>query len=92
MVDRQREAPMISRLLFSLLLAALAAFVTLALLGLWDRYVKETAELGFNGIYERYLASQANFPNDPNGYRAAVDVDRKRQLGNVGLETTALEE
>jgi hypothetical protein len=59
------------------------------LIGLWDRYSQETAALGFGGIYERYLASQAGFPDDP---RAAIEVDRRRQAGNVVPETTPLEE
>jgi hypothetical protein len=45
---------------------AVACFVLLVLIGLWDRYSQETEALGFNGIYERYLASQAGFPDDPS--------------------------
>jgi hypothetical protein len=37
---------------------------------LWDRYSQETEALGFSGVYERYLASQAGFGDDAQGYRA----------------------
>ena len=62
----------------------------LALIGLGDRYSQETKALGFNGIYERYLASQASFPDDPKAYRAAVEAKRARQ--GVGRETAVIEE
>jgi hypothetical protein len=39
---------------------------------LWERYTEETAALGFSGIYERYLAGQAGFGDDAQGYRAAL--------------------
>jgi hypothetical protein len=60
----------------SLVLLALAGFVALVLIGLADRYSRETATLGFSGAYERYQASLAGFPDDPAGYRAAA---RRRQ-------------
>ena len=62
-------------------------FVLLVLIGLWDRYEKEATALGFSGPYERYLASQAGFPNDPKAYHAAM-FERARQ-GVVGPEMTA---
>jgi hypothetical protein len=42
------------------------------LIGLADRYSRETATLRFPGAYERYQAFLAGFPDDPGGYRAAV--------------------
>jgi hypothetical protein len=50
---------MISRILLSLAALALVGFADLVLIGLWDRHSQETAALGFSGVYERYLASQA---------------------------------
>jgi uncharacterized membrane protein YqjE len=58
---------MIGRIIFTLAALAVASFVLLVLIGVWDRYEQETAALGFNGVYERYLASQAGFPDDPKG-------------------------
>jgi hypothetical protein len=52
---------------------------------LWERYTEETAALGFSGIYERYLASQAGFSDDAQGYRAASRV-------GMVYEASALEE
>jgi hypothetical protein len=77
-----------------LLVAALAfaGFAALVLIGIWDRYSQETAALGFSGIYERLRASQSGFPNDPSAYRAAPEVTRGRQTGNVFQETPAFEE
>jgi hypothetical protein len=62
----------------SLVLLALAGFVALVLIGLADRYSRETATLGFSGAYERYQASLAGFPDDPAGYRAAVSSARRQ--------------
>ena len=52
---------------------------------LWDRYSQETEALGFSGIYERYLASQAGFADDVQAYRA---------MSRAGMvhEASALEE
>jgi hypothetical protein len=61
--------------------------VLLVLIGLWDRYEKEITALGFRGPYERHLASQAGFLNDPKAYHGAM-FERARQ-GVVGSETTA---
>jgi hypothetical protein len=44
--------------MLSLATFALAGFVLLVLIGLWDRYEQETKELGFSGLYGRHLASQ----------------------------------
>jgi len=83
---------MISRIILTLAALAVASFVLLVLIGLWDRYEKETAALGFDGIYERYLASQAGFPDDPQAYRAADETNRITQQTWFGRETAALEE
>jgi len=61
---------MIGRILVSLTAFALAGFFLLVLIGLWDGYQQETKALGFSGIYERYLASQAGFADDARAYRA----------------------
>jgi hypothetical protein len=45
---------MIGRILLSLAAFALAGFLLLVLIGLWDGYEQETKALGFSGIYERY--------------------------------------
>jgi hypothetical protein len=65
------------RALMSLVPLALAGFVALVLIGIADRYSRETATLGFSGAYERYQASLAGFPDDPAGYRAAVAQRRQ---------------
>jgi hypothetical protein len=67
---------MIGRIIFTLAALAVASFVLLVLIGLWD----ETAALGFDGVYERYLASQAGFPDDPKAYRVADEAKRVPQL------------
>ena len=82
---------MIGRIILTLAALTVASFVLLVLIGLWDRYEKETAALGFDGIYERYLASQAGFPDDPKAYRVAEEAKRTQQTW-LGLETAALEE
>ena len=81
---------MIDRILLSLAAFALTGFVVLTAIGLWDRYEHESKELGLSGLYERYLASQAGFADDPKGYRAVVEAERARTAG-VG-ETVAMEE
>jgi len=80
-------ARMIGRILLTLAVLAVAGFVLLVLIGLWDRYEQETAALGFSGIYERYLAPQAGFSSDPKA-RAAAEAERARQ-GAVGGEQLA---
>jgi hypothetical protein len=50
---------MIGRIL-SLTVLALTGVLVLVLIGhLWNRYSQETEALGFSGVYERYLASEA---------------------------------
>jgi hypothetical protein len=50
----------------------MAVALSCVLIGhLWDCYSRDTDALGFTGIYERYLARQAGFPDDPHAYRAA---------------------
>ena len=83
-------ARIFGRILFTLALFAAAGFVFLVLVGLGDRYEKETKALGFTGPYERYLAWQAGFPNDPKAYRAAK-VDGMPQRMRT-QEMTAFEE
>jgi len=78
---------MIGRILLTLAVLAVAGFVLLVLIGLWDRYEQETAALGFSGIYERYLAPQAGFSSDPKA-RAAAEAERARQ-GAVAREQVA---
>jgi hypothetical protein len=78
----------------SMMRRTLSVWAVLALVGvlsgilighLWDRYSQETAALGFSGIYERYLASQAGFGDDVGAYRA---------MSHAGMsqEASALEE
>jgi hypothetical protein len=55
---------MIGRILLTLALLAVAGFVLLVLIGLWDPYEQETKALGFRGTYEPYLASQSGFADD----------------------------
>ena len=81
---------MISRILLTLALLAVAGFVLLVLIGLWDPYEQETGALGFSGIYERYLASQAGFADGPKAYRAVVEAEHTRTA--VIGETAAIEE
>ena len=71
-------ARMIGRMLLTLAVLAVAGFVLLVLIGLWDRYEQETAALGFSGIYERYSASQADFSSDPK-IPAGAEAARARQ-------------
>jgi hypothetical protein len=67
-------ARMIGRILLTLVTLAVTGFVLLVLIGLWDRYERETVALGFSGIYERYLASQAG----ASGSRVAAAPGRRR--------------
>jgi hypothetical protein len=83
-------ARMIGRILLTLAVLAVTGSVLLALIGFGDRYEKETKALGFSGLYERYLASQAGFPDDPKAYRAAK-AERARQ-GAGARETRVIEE
>ena len=81
---------MIGRILVSLIAFALAGFLLLVLIGLWDGYEQETKALGFSGIYERYLASRAGFADDAKAYRAVVESERVQTA--VVAETAAIEE
>jgi len=81
---------MIGRILLSLAAFVLAGFVLLVLIGLWDGYEQETKALGFRGIYERYLASQAGFTDDAKAYRGIVEAESARTA--VVAETAAIEE
>jgi hypothetical protein len=83
---------MIGRIGLSLVCLALASLAALVLIGLWDRYSQETASLGFDGIYERYLASQAGFPDEPIAYRTVVELNRKPHAENGFLQVTPFEE
>jgi hypothetical protein len=62
---------MIGRALSGLTVLAMAGVLSGVLIGhCWERYSQETEALGFSGIYERYLASQAGFGDDAPAYRA----------------------
>ena len=65
---------MLGDILSRLAAIAVVGFAFLVLMGLWDRYERGAAALGFSGPYERYLASQAGFPDDPRGYRWSTAV------------------
>jgi hypothetical protein len=81
---------MIGRILVSLTAFALVGFLLLVLIGLWDGHEQETKALGFSGIYERYLASQAGFADDAKGYRAVVEAESAQTAAVAG--TAAIEE
>jgi hypothetical protein len=67
---------MIIRRLLSLSVLALTGYLVVVLAGhLWDRHSQETQAMGFSGIYDRYLASSAGSPPDPNTDRAAAEVE-----------------
>src|SRR5215813_1981745 len=82
-------ARMVGRILVSLIAFAVAGFLLLVLIGLWDGYEQETKALGFSGIYERYLASQTGFADDAKGYRAVVEAESAQ---TVVAGTAAIEE
>jgi hypothetical protein len=67
---------MLGDILIRLAGLAVLGFLFLVLMGLWDRYERETAALGFSGVYERYLAFQAGLAGDPQAYRAVADAER----------------
>jgi hypothetical protein len=74
-----------SLVVFSLARAlALAALAVLVFIGLWERHAQEATALGFSGIYERYLASQAGFPTDPTAYRKATEIALMPQASTTG--------
>jgi hypothetical protein len=74
-------ARMVGRILLTLAVLAVTGFVLLVLIGLWERYEQVTAALGFSGIYERHVASQAGFSSDLK----APEAERARQAA-VGRE------
>jgi hypothetical protein len=80
----------IGRILLGSATLTLAALAVLVLIGLWERHAQEATALGFSGIYERYLAFQAGFPNDPTAYRAAETAPMP-QAGTTA-EAAAFEE
>ncbi len=65
---------------------ALAPFAVLVFVGLWERH----AQAGFSGIYERYLAFKAGFPNNAMAYREATESAPMPQATTA--EAAALEE
>ena len=67
---------MLGDILIRLAAFAILGFLFLVLMGLWDRYEREAAALGFGGVYEHFMASQAGFVGDAQGYRAAADAMR----------------
>ena len=79
-------ARIIGRIVLPLAVLAVASFLTLVLVAhLWDRYEAETVALGFGGIYERYLAFQAGFSDDPKA-RATAEAERARQEATGGQQ------
>ena len=74
---------LIGRILLGSVTLALAAFAVLVFIGLWERHAQEATALGFSGIYERYLAFQAGFPNDPMAYRETAATAPMRQAGTT---------
>jgi len=82
----EKWSSFIGRILLGSAALVFAGFAVLVFIGMWDRYAHETQALGFNGIYERYLASQAGFPNEPSAYRAAeVAGARPAAVGRVNV-------
>src|SRR5260370_27821770 len=67
-------ARIIGRIFLTLALLAVSGFVLLVLIGLWDRYERETAASGLTGIYVGDLASQADLSYDPKD-RAAAEAE-----------------
>ena len=80
----------IGRILLGSATLTLAALAVLVLMGLWERQAQEATALGFSGIYERYLAFQAGFPNDSTAYREAATSASMPQAGTTA--TAAFEE
>lgn len=74
---------MLGDILIRLAGLAVLGFLFLVLMGLWDRYERETAALGFSGVYERYLAFQSGFAGDAQAYRAAADAERAWLAGGA---------
>ena len=81
----------IGRILLGWATLTLAVLAVLVLIGLWERHAQEATALGFTGIYERYLAFQAGFPNDPTAYREAAETAPMTQPGTTA-KAAAFEE
>jgi hypothetical protein len=80
------------RRLLSLTVLALVGFLAFQLVDhLWGRYSQEAEAMGFTGAYERYLASQAGFPNNPQAYRASADAGGA-PASTVGAQNDAFNE
>jgi hypothetical protein len=77
-------ARMLGRILFAVPVLAAAAFALLVLIGLWDRYEKETAALGYGGIYER-LAREIGLPSNPNARGVEAERTPERAAGREQL-------
>jgi hypothetical protein len=75
---------MIGHILLTLAVLAVTGFVLLVLIGLWDRYERETAALGFGGIYERHLASQAEAQRAREQLAPAQFFQQGRKLLGTG--------
>ena len=82
-------ARVISRILVTAAGLAVAGFLLLVLIGIWARHEQETEALGFRAPYERYRASEAGFPRDPNGYREflrkAPSARDRREQSSKGM-------
>jgi hypothetical protein len=69
---------MIIRVMFGSVTLAFAGILAVVLSAhLGSRYKEQTASLGFNGVYERVLASWAGFADDPRGYRAFAQAAQR---------------
>jgi hypothetical protein len=98
--EGRKVARMICRILLTVAGLAVAGFLLLVLIGVWAGYQQETAALGFSGPSERYLASQAGFPNDPKAYRESLRKmrrnsaaeDNRVQQASAGQGMLAMEE
>jgi len=73
---------MLGDILVRLAAFAVLGFLFLVSVGLWDRYEREAAALGFSSVYEHYMASRSGFAGDPQGYRAAAAA--LRYVGDAG--------
>jgi hypothetical protein len=71
--------------LFSLAVLACVGFLSLVLVDhLWGRYSQETEARGFVGGHERYPASQAGFPDNPDADRGSADASAARESAAGG--------
>src|SRR5215467_12042560 len=81
----RRVARTIGRILLTLTGLAGTGFLLLVVIGLWDRHEQEITA-GLSGIYERYLASQADPSSNPRA-RAAAETERAG-AGGRGRQVT----